>query len=273
MSNADNERDVDPVEPVPDAGTELSGEEPSDVEEHGELGVHQDVFSATDLAAQLNFGEGLFQHLTRRDEEVEIVPSSDGPPAAIKAGDDIGEHLEELADDMLALMRRVRAIEETQQALLARMDQVNDGWAKAARSIAREVDTLRRDIVGERSHVAASGVFNELIPMIENLRTMRRHLDDDKDTRMISQLDGVLETLASCLRRLGCQEFEAEIGSPFDPSRMECAERLADGELGVVLESSRSGYRFGDCVLRPVLVKLGVSPTTKKANGGDDLDE
>lgn len=267
MSNTDSERDVDSVRSAPDVETGSPEEESSGAEEHDE------VLSAADLAGQLSLGEGLFQQLAGKVERGELVRSPDGPPAGIEAGNDLGEHLEELADDMLALMRRVRAIEETQQALLTRMDQVNDGWAQAARSIAREVDTLRRDVVGERSHAAASGVFNELIPMIENLRTMRHHLSDDTDTRMISQLDGVLETLTSSLRRLGCQEFEAEIGSPFDPSRMECAERLEDGEPWVVLKSSRPGYRFGDCVLRPVLVTLGTSTTTKKANGGDDLDE
>lgn len=127
--------------------------------------------------------------------------------------------------------------------------------------------------MGDRKHLAATGVFNELIPMIDRLRTMRSHLDDDEDARMVSQLEGVLETLSTCLRRLGCEEFEAPIGAPFNPSHMECAECVSPGAICIVLESTRPGYQFGELVLRPVSVKIGASASPANDEAGENYDE
>ena len=188
-------------------------------------------------------------------------------------GEVAAEHLEEIAKDMLTLMRRMSSVEEGQQTILGKLEGMQESWPQSVRTIAREVDTLRRDMVGDRKHTSATSIFNELIPMIDRLQTMRSSLDGDDDSRMLCQVDGVLKTLSACLRRLGCEEFVAQAGSPFDPSHMECEAHICDGEPGVVLESVRPGYLFGEFVMRPAAVKVGAALLAAHEKSGDDSNE
>ena len=192
-----------------------------------------------------------------------------GPPAV----EGVGEHLEEIANDMLVLMRRLRDIEVSQQSLLTRLEQMQEGWSQSAGSIAREVDVLRRDIIGDSRHTAAISTFNELIPLIDRLRTMQQNLDAKQDERMILQLNGVLESLLSCLRRMGCSEFQAQPGTPFDATRMECVGYVTDGVPDQVQAMVRPGFLCGQIVLRPASVKL-VTPRRAAAEvSGGEFDE
>lgn len=268
---------------TPQHKDDMPGEEPADAGPDSPpqyAAVPADQSSEPDMDAQdpvgaLNsFGEDLIDKLSKfdRSEFAEAVSANAESTLDPKAGD-VAEHVEEIAEDMLVLMRRLQSIEETQRALQAHMERLQEGLSQGNRMISREIDTLRRDMIGDRKHVANTGVFNELIPMIDRLRTMHAHLDAKQDAGMIAQLEGVLETLATCLRRLGCGEFDVSVGEPFDPSRMECMECPADRERSVVLESMRPGYKLGDMVLRPVLVRLGAPTTLATTETGATCDE
>lgn len=187
--------------------------------------------------------------------------------------DSVSEYLAEIADDMLGLMRRMREIENSQQSMSARLESFHEGWSRSSLTTARELDTLRRDLIGDRRHTAMTDMFNELVPMIDRFRTMRDSLDVDADARLIVQLDGVLETLSASLRRLDCQEFDVNTGAQFDPNCMECVGYLPDGEVGVVLEFVRAGYRFDQQVLRPASVKIAAPEPVSPEQNGDDFDE
>lgn len=189
------------------------------------------------------------------------------------ADDSAAEHLEELADDMLNLLRRMIKVEEGQQTILTLLAQQGTASAQSARTIAREVDTLRRDMVGDRKHIATTSVFNELIPLIDRFQTMCAHLDGEADLRMRSQIEGVLDTLSACLRRLGCEEFAAASGSAFDPSRMQCEAYVDEGEPGHVAATVKPGYLFGEFVLRPATVTVTTVPPAANEGTGDESDE
>jgi molecular chaperone GrpE (heat shock protein) len=188
---------------------------------------------------------------------------------------DLTEQVEEIAEDMLGLIRRVRQIEESQTQALSLLEQLEAALQLQGRTLAREVDALRRDVIGERQHAASTDLFNELIPLLDRLQTSRAHLDEQEDTRMMAQMDGVIGIVSASLRRLGCSEFDAEPGQPFDPTSMKCAGYLEAGEPGVVLECVKHGYRTRDAVLRPAGVKL-LSPSeiqTISATQEADPDE
>jgi len=199
-----------------------------------------------------------------REEEARGKPTDDASAS---------EHLEELADDMLNLMRRMNKVEGGQQAIIAQMAQQQEASAESARTIAREVDTLRRDVVGDRKHTAATSVLNELIPLINRFETMYEHLDEDADSRIRSQIEGVLDTLSASLRRLGCEEFVTASGSPFDPSRMQCEKYVDKGKPGHVVSTVKTGYRFGDFVLRPATVTVSALQPATNEESGDKNDE
>lgn len=186
--------------------------------------------------------------------------------------DSVAGYLEEIADDLLSLMRRMKDIEEAQNAVQMRLNQLQEGWAQTSRTISREVDTLRKDLLGERRHTALTGILGELLPLIDRLNTMRVHLDVEQDSRMISQLVGVLDSLTNCLNRMGCEEFHITPGTAFDADRMQCSSDQVPGSPSVVGRMVQPGLRCGQLVLRRASVILAAPPTVV-ATSGDDFDE
>jgi molecular chaperone GrpE (heat shock protein) len=176
------------------------------------------------------------------------------PSANVPTADPSGQ-LEELADDMLSLLKRVKSLEELQGQVLGRIDQLQSAVERSSEVAAREADSLRRELLGQRKHIAQMSAFQAVVTGLERLQVMRGELDTHKDNRMIGQLDAVLQTLGTMLRGLGFVEFRAEVQEPFDPTRMECLG-YASGEPNVVLKCLRSGYRADQTVVRPAGVLI-----------------
>jgi molecular chaperone GrpE len=71
-----------------------------------------------------------------------------------------------------------------------------------------------------------------------------------------------LQQFEDALRAQGLEEIEA-VGSPFDPSRHEAIgiEESDQHPEDTVMAEVRRGYRLGERVLRPSLVKVSRSPS------------
>jgi molecular chaperone GrpE (heat shock protein) len=216
---------------------------------------------------------GLLEQVSAR--ELSAAPTEGDDAVRDTSERDVAEQIEEIAEDMLGLIRRVRQIEESQSQVLGLLEQLEAASQLQSRTVAREIDSLRRDMIGERRHSATTDLFNELIPLLDRLQTSSAHLDEDEDARMLAQMEGVIGLVSAALRRLGCLEFDADVGQAFDPATMTCAGYLDAGEPGVVLACVQHGYRTRDVVLRPAGVKL-LSPSaaqTTSASQEADLDE
>jgi molecular chaperone GrpE (heat shock protein) len=176
---------------------------------------------------------------------VKIAPSASGKD----------ELIEEIADDLLTLLQKMKGIESNQRDVIARMDQIEQSVRELSRSYGREIDSLRRDLLGERKALSAMLVFNAVAPTLDSLRAMHAKLHHAKDKQTREQLNAVIQAIGVALRGLGFAEFQPARGEPFDPTRMECLG-YAKGERGVVLESVRPGYVAQETVIRPAGVLI-----------------
>lgn len=175
----------------------------------------------------------------------------------------VQESLEEIAEDMLNLLQRVKSIEERQVHLSAQVEQLQQALPQMARAQSQEISTLRTDILGDRKSQAGLSVCKALIPWLDSLRTMRAKLPkkDKQGSRLRPQLNVIIDAVTMMVQSLGFQEFHATPGEPFDPKRMECTGYLP-GKPGVVLETERPGYLGGDIIVRPAGVRLGAPSST-----------
>lgn len=181
---------------------------------------------------------------------VKITPGATGKEEGGKE-----DLIEEIADDMLTLLQKVKDIEGNQRDALARLDQIEQTARESSRFYGREIDSLRRDLLGERKAMSAMTVFNTVAPTLDSLRAMHAKLHQSKDSRTREQLNAVIQAIGVALRGLGFVEFQAARGEPFDPARMECLG-YAKGERGVVLEVVRPGYMAQETVIRPAGVLI-----------------
>ncbi len=156
---------------------------------------------------------------------------------------------------MLAVLQRLSTIEEKQAAVISRLDRIDQTVQASSRAVAKELDAVRRDLLGESKSLAALSVFNAVVPWLDSLRTMRDQMLAKKDKKVRSRLESAIDAIIGMLQGLGFEEFRVNEGEPFDPTRMECTE-YAEGEPGVVLHVDRPGYRCDRMVVRHAGVRI-----------------
>jgi molecular chaperone GrpE (heat shock protein) len=162
--------------------------------------------------------------------------------------------LERIAKAQLELAARVAADGEASQAALA-----------AQR---RALTELRRDLLGDRRGFAVATVFSAVAPALDSLQVIRDSLDpDDGGAALAAQTDAVASALRNLLQSLGYVSFDATVGEPFAPQRMECLGHM-EGAPGVVLAAVRPGYAAGEVIVRPAGV-LVAAPDEQPDEGGN----
>jgi molecular chaperone GrpE (heat shock protein) len=158
-----------------------------------------------------------------------------------------------VSSDSAGPQERVAAIATAQARLIEQVEAVAEATQAGFAAQRRALAELRREVLGDRRAFAMASVFSAVAPALDSLQTIRVGLD--ADAALAAQTDAVTSALQSLLQSLGYLSFEAAVGQPFAPERMECLGHV-DGPPGVVLAAVRPGYLAGDVVVRPAGVLL-----------------
>jgi molecular chaperone GrpE len=126
-----------------------------------------------------------------------------------------------------------------------------------------EFDNYRRRIERERrelSDYAAAELLKDILPLVDDLERALASTSGDAPssaTALRSGVELILRQLLDLLKRRGVTMIEAK-GADFDPHVHESVtqEVSADHREGEVLEEFRRGYKLGDRLLRPAMVKV-----------------
>ena len=154
------------------------------------------------------------------------------------------------------------------RAELKRLEaEVNDLRDKFARRQA-DFENFRKRVERERSeihHRATADLVKKLLPVLDNLG---RALDteasieaneSDEFRHFLSGVDLIHKQLGGVLETLGVKPLPS-VGEQFDPHVHEAVvtEETDDYEPDTVMQEIVRGYRLGDKLLRPALVKVAV---------------
>lgn len=154
------------------------------------------------------------------------------------------------------------------RAELKRLEtEVNELRDKFARRQA-DFENFRKRVERERSETynhATSDLVAKLLPVLDNLG---RALDteasveaneSDEFRHFLNGVDLIYKQLGGVLETLGVKPVSS-VGEPFDPHVHEAVvtEETDDFEPDTVMQEIVRGYRLGDKLLRPALVKVAV---------------
>lgn len=127
------------------------------------------------------------------------------------------------------------------------------------RSRAEFVNFKRRN-EQERSQLrqfVARDVTSQFLPVIDDFERAMPLAPDDEATASFVQGIAMIQTkLTGIAERLGVHRIEA-IGQPFDPSVHEAVATEPGTDGSTVVEVYQQGYRIGDVLVRPAMVKTG----------------
>ncbi len=153
--------------------------------------------------------------------------------------------------------------QEAGEALQRERDELYDRLLRTT----AEFDNYRKRVERERrewSEAAIADVIRELLPVIDDFeRALSVSVEPGAPAAAAQYRDGVdliRRQLLEVLRRHGVEPFDA-VGRDFDPEWHEAViTEPADGyREGEITAELRRGYRIGQRLLRPAMVKVAKS--------------
>lgn len=143
-------------------------------------------------------------------------------------------------------------------ALAALKQERDDLQDRLLRAVA-EFDNYRKRTDRERrelSEAIASDVVRDLLPVVDDLERALAAAESP-DSALRTGVDLIYRQLLDTLRRRGVEALES-VGQDFDPAWHEAlASEPADGRRdGEITQEIRRGYRIGQRLIRPALVKV-----------------
>ena len=141
------------------------------------------------------------------------------------------------------------------ETVLAERDRYLDQLQRTAADFANYRRRIEQDRAQQRL-AANEQLLRDIVPILDDLQ---RGLDalppDQQDSKLAEGMRLVEQKFLTALKKHGVTPIEA-LGQPFDPSVHEAVEAdPAGGHMVVAVYAP--GYRLGDGVLRPAMVKVG----------------
>lgn len=165
---------------------------------------------------------------------------------------------EMIAEDEAATAEAAAAESAELEAIAAERDRYLDQLQRTSAEYANYRRRTEQD--RERQRLSANEqLLREFVPVLDDFQRGLASVPENDDTAsMISGLRLVEQKFLNTLRKHGVAPVEA-LGASFDPSVHEAVEMDPAGG-DTVVAVYQPGYRLGDGMLRPAMVKVGPAP-------------
>ena len=159
------------------------------------------------------------------------------------------------ADEALAAPLRAD-LEAELQRVKSEAAEYLDGWQRARAEFANYKKRIEREQQDIHARAAAS-ILVHFLPVVDDLERALKERPSQADPAWVEGIELVVRKLQALLEAEGVEPIPAE-GAVFDPSLHEAVthEPSDDHSEGQIIEVISQGYRLGDRVLRPALVRV-----------------
>jgi molecular chaperone GrpE len=146
--------------------------------------------------------------------------------------------------------KKVQELENTIGELTADLQRIQADFV----NYRRRMEEDRAQLV----QTTKAATIMKLLPMIDNIERALNHLPAElQDDTWVKGVVSLQKSLEKSLQDLGVTRIEA-LHQPFNPELHEAISMEdGDGEQEVVIEELRAGYKLGDVVVRPTMVRVG----------------
>ncbi|OGO20211.1 MAG: nucleotide exchange factor GrpE [Chloroflexi bacterium RBG_16_48_8] len=136
-------------------------------------------------------------------------------------------------------------------------DENLDGWQRARAEFANYKKRIEREREEERARITGDIVIQYLGVIDDLERALKERPEDHEMASWAEGIDLIYRKMRSILETEGVEVIPAE-GEIFDPNYHEAIsqEESDDHHEGEILDVIRQGYKIGDRVLRPALVRV-----------------
>lgn len=171
------------------------------------------------------------------------------------------------SDDLAAAQATIAELEQQLAAANERADRYHSNWQRSAADFQNWKRRTDQEKV-EVGRTAEGAMTLELLRVLDDFE--RAFMALPTELRSLTWIEGVYmigQKMFALLQARGLSPIDAQ-GQEFDPYLHEAVlrEEGAEGsDALVVVQELQRGYRFGERVIRPTMVKVGLPPSTAGA--------
>ncbi|MDD3242170.1 MAG: nucleotide exchange factor GrpE [Eubacteriales bacterium] len=146
---------------------------------------------------------------------------------------------------------------ETLLDLLNKAEAKRDEYLSTAQRLQAEFDNFRRRNQGIYKDAFNDGVADTVLKMLPVLDNMERALNAQSgEAELRKGVEMICRQMSQALQAAGVEEIPAH-GEAFDPTRHDAVmQEESQEESGTVTGVLQKGYKMGEKVLRPSMVKV-----------------
>ncbi|KAJ9179847.1 hypothetical protein P3X46_008163 [Hevea brasiliensis] len=167
--------------------------------------------------------------------------------------------LKSVEDEKIDLERKVASLTEELSIEKDRVLRISADFDNFQKRTERERLSLVTNAQGE--------VVESLLPILDNFERAKSQikLDTEGEAKINNSYQSIYKQFLEILGSLGVLSVETR-GNPFDPLLHEAIMRedSVEFEEGIILEEFRKGFKLGDRLLRPSMVKVSSGPGPAK---------
>ena len=173
---------------------------------------------------------------------------------------------EETAQEETAKEEQDRETENTEEPAEETIEQklekaealAKENYDKWLRQLA-EFENFRKRTNSEKLGMYNNGVrdtVEKILPVLDNFERAV-NMSEDKESSTYKGIEMILKQFMEVLKSMGVEEIPAE-GEPFDPNVHAAVMHIDDEgcDENVIVEVFQKGYKHGDKVIRPSMVKV-----------------
>ncbi|KAL3357327.1 hypothetical protein AABB24_017829 [Solanum stoloniferum] len=176
--------------------------------------------------------------------------------------------LKSIEDEKIELQTKVASLTEELSSERDRVLRISADFDNFRKRTDRERASLVTNAQGE--------VVEKLLSVMDNFERAKMQIKvaTEGEEKISNSYQSISKQFMEILGSLGVEPVET-VGKPFDPLLHEAIMREDSSEFeeGVVLEEYRKGFRLGDRLLRPSMVKVSAGPGPAKPETTEPKEE
>jgi molecular chaperone GrpE len=191
----------------------------------------------------------------REDQDKSQPGGSVSAASGSSAGSDSGQATGPLMAELVATRAELKRVEAERAEFKERLMRRQAEFDNYRKRVERERGEAYNRMLGD--------VARKLLPVLDNLRraldaeALLKANESEEFRHFLSGIELIYKQLNDVLEGLGVEPV-ASVGQPFDPHVHEAVvtEQTEDFEPDTVIQELVRGYRLGDKLLRPAVVKV-----------------